>query len=154
IDGSPTIFCEPEGAYFLLEVGSKGDEVILEGYWRKALNLERGLVKLRISPGEGGAGIVGNDDSTGNVVIRGVYGSEGTPPESPVRPPRIGDLKPADSTFAIIGHRGGGRNSDYLPYSENSLEMLRFAPHLGCNAVEIDVQLTSDNVPILFHDLE
>ena len=54
--------------------------------------------------------------------------------------------------FKIIGHRGGGRNSDRLFASENSVQMLMIAERLGANAVEIDVKLTKDKIPVLFHD--
>ena len=52
----------------------------------------------------------------------------------------------------IVAHRGGGRNNDLLPASENSIEILPMAAQLGANGVEIDIQLTKDKVPVLFHD--
>ena len=154
IGGSPTILCRPEASYLLLETGGLGDEVILEGYWRKGLNLETGLVQLRIGSQNGGKEIVEGKSPPTEIVIEGAYDDEDDELENPIRLRRISGLRPADSSFTIVGHRGGGRNSDYLPHSENTLEMLRFAPRLGCNAVEIDVLLTSDGVPIVFHDLE
>ncbi len=54
--------------------------------------------------------------------------------------------------FKIIAHRGGARNSDLFHASENSLEMIRFAENLGANGIEIDIRLTKDKVPVLFHD--
>ncbi|MEY2719228.1 MAG: hypothetical protein RLZZ273_594 [Bacteroidota bacterium] len=54
--------------------------------------------------------------------------------------------------FQIIAHRGGGRNSERLGYSENSIEMMRIASWLGATAIEIDVMSTKDSVPIIFHD--
>ena len=54
--------------------------------------------------------------------------------------------------FTIIAHRGGGRNSERLGYSENSIEMMRFASRLGATAIEIDVRMTKDGIPIIFHD--
>ena len=54
--------------------------------------------------------------------------------------------------FQIIAHRGGGRNSERLGYSENSIEMMRFASWLGATAIEIDVMRTKDSIPIIFHD--
>lgn len=47
----------------------------------------------------------------------------------------------------IIGHRGA---CGYAP--ENTLESIRTAAELGVEWVEFDVKLTSDGVPILFHD--
>ena len=54
--------------------------------------------------------------------------------------------------YYVIGHRGGGRNSERLGRSENSIEMIAFAERLGCNAIEIDLQTTSDGVVIVMHD--
>lgn len=47
----------------------------------------------------------------------------------------------------IIAHRGGGALAP-----ENTLAGLRLAARLGCRAVEFDVMLTRDGVPVLIHD--
>jgi glycerophosphoryl diester phosphodiesterase len=47
----------------------------------------------------------------------------------------------------VIGHRGA---CGYAP--ENTLEAIRTAADLGAQWVELDVKLTKDSVPILFHD--
>lgn len=49
----------------------------------------------------------------------------------------------------IIGHRGA---CGYAP--ENTLESIRVAADLGTEWVELDVKLTKDDVPIIFHDDE
>ena len=47
----------------------------------------------------------------------------------------------------IIGHRGA---CGYAP--ENTLESIQAAADMGIDWVELDVKLTSDDVPIIFHD--
>ena len=47
----------------------------------------------------------------------------------------------------VIGHRG---SAAYAP--ENSLESIHTAADIGTSWVELDVKLTKDDVPILFHD--
>jgi len=47
----------------------------------------------------------------------------------------------------LIAHRGAS-----LLRPENSLESLQHAADLGADAVECDVRLTCDNVPVIFHD--
>ncbi|MDB2683213.1 glycerophosphodiester phosphodiesterase family protein [Alphaproteobacteria bacterium] len=47
----------------------------------------------------------------------------------------------------IIGHRGA---ADYAP--ENTLQGIHTAADMGVEWVELDVKLTKDDVPILFHD--
>lgn len=57
-----------------------------------------------------------------------------------------------NSNYYIIAHRGGGRNSERLGVSENSLEMIKYSESMGATGVEIDVQSTRDGIPIIFHD--
>jgi glycerophosphoryl diester phosphodiesterase len=45
------------------------------------------------------------------------------------------------SDFQILAHRGGGRNSDYLGVSENSIEMIDIAERFGSTGIEIDARL-------------
>jgi glycerophosphoryl diester phosphodiesterase len=47
----------------------------------------------------------------------------------------------------IIAHRGNAAE-----YPENTLQALASAVELGVRHLEFDVQLTSDNVPVVFHD--
>lgn len=54
--------------------------------------------------------------------------------------------------FRILAHRSGGRTSNLLSISENSLEMIGFTENFGSTGIEIDVRLTKDNVPVLYHD--
>jgi len=56
------------------------------------------------------------------------------------------------SDFYVLAHRGGGRNSERLGISENSIEMIKFAKFLGATGIEIDVKRTRDGQLIIFHD--
>lgn len=47
----------------------------------------------------------------------------------------------------LIAHRGNAAE-----YPENTLEALASAVELGVRYVELDVQLTADHVPVVFHD--
>lgn len=55
----------------------------------------------------------------------------------------------------VVGHRGSGANTiakTNLQLGENTLESLRSASALGACAVEFDVQLTKDLVPVIYHN--
>ena len=47
----------------------------------------------------------------------------------------------------VVGHRGGGTLAP-----ENTLAGIRKAAEVGLGAVEFDVMLSADNVPVLIHD--
>ena len=65
------------------------------------------------------------------------------------------DCSPASATptsprrFAVIAHRGGAGSAP-----ENTLPAFRRSLALGFDEVELDVRLSSDAVPMLFHDSE
>ncbi|WP_307622708.1 glycerophosphodiester phosphodiesterase [Streptomyces sp. V3I7] len=50
-------------------------------------------------------------------------------------------------TVTAVAHRG-----DPYRFRENTIDSLRSALQLGADAVEIDVRLTRDHVPVLLHD--
>ena len=53
----------------------------------------------------------------------------------------------------VVGHAGLGFESTLTPYPSNTLSSIRKAVE-GFNAdgVEVDVQLSKDSVPVLYHD--
>nr|XP_050846885.1 glycerophosphodiester phosphodiesterase 1 [Vespula vulgaris] len=50
--------------------------------------------------------------------------------------------------MSVIAHRGGGYD-----YPENSLSAFQNSKEKGCTAIEFDLVLTKDNVPVLYHDV-
>lgn len=150
-NGGPSIFCQKNGAFVIMESAMRGDTVVMEGYWRFAYGRETGRIRFVIPPDEGGRAIA-RGVATDSITLRGRMGGAIGPVERPVELEFVRPLKNRGRSFLIVGHRGGGRNSDLHPFSENSIPMLRFAERLGCNGVEIDIRLTADGVPVLFHD--
>ena len=58
-------------------------------------------------------------------------------------------------TSRVIGHRGMGMNKTSrrsLQLGENTLASFITAANLGASYVEMDVQLTKDNIPVIYHD--
>lgn len=53
----------------------------------------------------------------------------------------------ANCPYLVVGHRGYPEQ-----YPENCLEGLVAAAQLGAHCVELDVQFSQDNVPMVFHD--
>ncbi len=140
--GKLSIFGARLGVYFILNGGVKDSTLLFEGKWRYAVNTDIGLVRLSSSK-------VNN-----KFVLTGKYGEKDETPNMEIE---LTYLRPfskevTEKKFYIIAHRAGGRNSDYVGASENSIEILPFAELLGANGVEIDVKLSKDNIPFIYHD--
>ncbi|RYD92134.1 MAG: hypothetical protein EOP50_13160, partial [Sphingobacteriales bacterium] len=130
-----SLFCAQDGAYLVCGGRSDGNTTLLHGYWRKLSASGTGTVRL---------------EQKGNRLV-GFYGKRNQRPGLLFALERTNQL-PARQDFQIIAHRGGARNVDFLPVSENSLAMLLMAARLGATGVEIDVRWTKDEVPVLAHD--
>jgi glycerophosphoryl diester phosphodiesterase len=137
-----SFFFEEESGYLICEGRQSASGLFLKGYWRKIVNTETGTVALTISP-----------PHNGDVLISGTYGIKSNKPEKPLQMRFRSPLHNKDS-LEIIAHRGGGRNNDLLPASENSLELIKMAARFGATGVELDVKLTKDGVPVLYHDAQ
>ncbi len=152
-----SIFCEKNSSYIVMQSGMRDSSIFYAGYWRYAQSPRTGLCTLEIKPDDGAAEMLRTNTRPQRLVIRGVFGGNESVLPNPlilrfVRGLYIRSRVKFDGRFWIIAQRGGGRNSDRLPFSENSAELIKFAGKLGANGVEIDVRLTKDGVPVLYHD--
>jgi len=146
------VFGSKQGSYFLLNSGEKDSIFLFEGKWKKMQTLETGLLRLKI---DGNNGLWENSITSQTVRLKGSYGFENNPNQKELTleyiRPFSDEVK--NSNFLILAHRGGGRNSEYLGASENSVEIIAKAEQYGANGIEIDIKLTKDDVPILYHDV-
>jgi glycerophosphoryl diester phosphodiesterase len=143
-----SLFCEKNGTYMLCEGKQQGNDILLQGHWRKAAANGAGLVQLVI---RGGVSSFLNRAANNEIEIRGVFGTKSQKPRKEISllfQHSLPDVPP----FDILAHRGGSRNVDFLSVSENSVEMIRMAAQLGATGIEIDVRMTKDGVPVIFHD--
>jgi glycerophosphoryl diester phosphodiesterase len=129
---------------------SRGDSAIVIGTWRAITNQDAGRVDLAISAGEGGRDLVQGKGNGKGLILRGTVRVGSTTDRLVLR--KLGAIKARLRGFQIIAHRGGGRNSERLGRSENSIPMMLLASSLGATGIEIDVHATKDGVPIVFHD--
>lgn len=146
-----SFFCQEDVRYFIMQGKSSGDSILLNGYWRNIENTKTGKAYFFISNNAGAFALLSGLQPASPPAIRGLYGFDEEEPHKQIRFSFHRSLSPS-SGFLIVGHRGGGRNNDLLPASENSIEMLHLASRFGCNGVEIDVKLTRDKIPVLYHD--
>lgn len=154
-DGADTthylsIFGKEDAAYFICRGKELNGSVLLNGYWRKAMNRKTGKARFIITRSNGAGQLLGTQEKK-QILITGTYGNGNHEPEKKIRLKYIRPLY-SQSPLEIIAHRGGGRNGDLLPASENSVELIQMASRLGATGVEIDVQQSSDGVLVLYHD--
>ncbi|MFD2938173.1 glycerophosphodiester phosphodiesterase [Spirosoma flavum] len=157
LNGSDTthylsIFTGTDAGYFNLEGTSQTDSLVVNGYWRKLVNTLTGLVHLTIKARHNGQlqPFTGSLALGDTLVLTGLYGENTADPTQPLM---LTYRRPLNQKpFSIMAHRSGGRTSDLLPASENSVEIIKLASRLGATGIEIDVRYTKDGVPILYHD--
>jgi glycerophosphoryl diester phosphodiesterase len=149
-----SIFCEKDGAYMVLRGGVSGSSLLFEGTWRYSYGTETGLARLTISPENGGTELLGDSTANFTVEFDGNFGEGNDQPNKTLRINFTRKFSPAvlDRDFKIVAHRGGGRNSDYLGVSENTTAMIALAEQRGSNGIEIDVKLSKDGIPFIYHD--
>ena len=136
-----SLFCEKNGTYIISEAKKIGKTILFSGHWRKAAANGSGVVWLTLNI----------DNRQNNFLITGMYGSDVDKPSQRLSL-QYQKALPKKRPLQIIGHRGGARNVDLLHVSENTTSMMKMAAQLGANGVEIDVRMTKDNVPVIFHD--
>jgi glycerophosphoryl diester phosphodiesterase len=143
------------GMHFIMQAGSLDSVVLVQGYWRDGYSDATGLCNMYITREEGGTTIV-----TGNgaqkIIMHGAYGNDSGLPDQVLTLEYLRPFsdKVKNSNFYILGHRAGGRNSDRLPVSENSIAMAKFTESLGTTGVEVDPRISSDGVPFIYHDAD
>lgn len=148
-----SLFLDSDGGYIICEGRRHDSSILLDGYWRKRVSTATGKVRLTIDKDSGASLLLRNGvpPPGSDILLTGVYGFDGAVPELPLQL-RFARPLPQATPFQILAHRGGGRTADLLPASENSVEMIRLASRFGATGVEIDVKLTKDSIPVLFHD--
>lgn len=141
------------GEYCCLGVGQLDSVIFLQGYWRYAFGTDTGPVSARITKAEGGRSIV-SGVMPSQLIIRGMRGSKPNMLDNSLvlTYKRPFSEKAKSTKLIILANYGGGRNSDDLPVSENSINMLRFTQRFGSMGVEIDLHVSKDGVPFLYHD--
>ena len=112
------------------------------------------LSSFYIPTDEGGKEIISGDSLFSTIKFVGEYGEGNELANQPIvlEFKRQFSQEVKQNDFHILAHRGGGRNSDYLGVSENSIAMLNIAERFGTTGVEIDARLSKDGVPFLYHD--
>ncbi len=148
-----SIFCQKSYDYFILDAGVVDSGIVFEGNGRDLETTNTALARFFIHNDDGALDILAGKQPTTIIMKQYLFVNTQTNNQSSNFTLFKFEKKfTNDDNFYIIAHRAGGRNSDLLGPAENSLEMINLAGNLGANAIEIDIRLTNDKIPILFHD--
>ena len=144
VDNRWCIYAKHDAVFSINSGGYSGDSIMLCGYFRTVRSGSGALIDLSVSHKDG-CGELQNSLVPSSLIIRGKI-QDG----NKIVLRRIRPLNPAP--FNILAHRSGGRNSERLGVSENSLEMIKLAQYMGATGIELDVKMTRDGEIIVFHD--
>ncbi len=128
--------------------------VVVEGYWQYPTRADAGLVRLFVDPPAVAQAFCNGDRSSPDesFSLTGTYGDGNDIPTKPLELNWAHELKPWRGTFFTVAHHGACEATDHCGVSPNSIESIRLAERIGSNAAELDVRVTRDGIPILFHD--
>jgi glycerophosphoryl diester phosphodiesterase len=147
-----TVYCGQSIDFILLDGGIIDSGIVFEGYGRDLETANVNQVRILIKNNDGADELLkGKIPDSISMLISVLYDSQTGRVNQTNQYDFVRKLSNSKN-FKIIAHRGGARNSDLLPASENSLGMIKYAEYLGANGIEIDIRLTKDRIPILFHD--
>lgn len=154
--GRISFFGAKEAVFAILEGGclQGGTQLVLEGYWRYATTTDTGLVRMFVGPDEATRALCAGEkipEGTGALSIVGAIGHEYDLPQTDVAFHRKRGLTATDDKFVVVAHHGTQTIEDYGA-SENTVEGFRVAEAMGADGIELDVRVTKDGVPIMFHD--
>ena len=147
-----TVYTGKNFGYFVTQGGILGGtSVYVQGFWRYQNNAQTGLAQFTMT--EGADYVLNNSDSS-SIVFTGSWGDgQGTPSKSvvfryvrPIKPELL------QNKYYIISHHGSGGGPEYLPHTENTNEICKIIERYGANAIEIDVRISNDGIPYMYHD--
>ncbi len=152
--GTISVLTDENAGFAVLGAACLADgRVVLEGYWQYPTQVEAGLVRLFVEPPELAEALcAGDPPTTAGLVLRGAYGQDAEFPTTPLELDWSHGLKPWRGRFFTVSHHGACEITDHCGTTPNSLESIRLSERVGSNAAELDVRVTRDGFPILFHD--
>ena len=153
--GTISLLTDKNNGYAVLGGACLPDgRVVVEGYWQYPTESQAGLMRLFVDQPDTAAALCAGDapPPTTDLSLSGTYSDNDDFPTVPFSVRWNRELKPWRGRFFTIAHHGGCEATDFCGASPNSLETLRLAERVGCNAAEVDVRMTKDGVPVLFHD--
>jgi glycerophosphoryl diester phosphodiesterase len=153
--GTVSVLTNKNAGFAVLGAACLPDQrVVIEGYWQYPTRSDAGLVRLFVAQAEVAQALCNGEspEPTTDFDLKGTYGDGNDIPTKPLALRWSKELKPWRGRFFTVAHHGACEATDHCGVSPNSIETIRLAERIGSNAAELDVRVTRDGIPILFHD--
>lgn len=149
-----SFFTNAHDNYAILQAGcvEGGTKLLLEGYWRYASASDTGLIRMVVGPPDAAAALCSGSMPSSALRFDGATGTENGPLSNKASFTFQRPLIETTGKFWVSAHHGACQTVDDCGASENSVPSILMVESFGATDVEIDVRLTADGVPILFHD--
>jgi glycerophosphoryl diester phosphodiesterase len=153
--GTVSVLTDKNAGFAVLESACLPDgRVVVEGYWQYPTRTDAGLVQAFVEPPALAEALCAGQVPAvpPDFRLNGYYGRDNEFPRTPLSFAWSRELKPWRGRFYTVAHHGACENTDHCGAAPNSIETIRLAERVGSNAAELDVRITRDGIPILFHD--
>lgn len=149
-----SFFSNALGTYMILDAAMDADSnLYLSGFWRVSEFTTNGGICLSLYKDKA-APFLAHKSGPAGLQFAGDFSTDAAP-KNPITLEYVRgfSLSAIADSLAIFGHHGVETMGN-PPFSENSLEAFRQAEAYGANCLEVDIRLTRDNVPVLYHDVD
>lgn len=153
--GTVSVLTNKNAGFAVLGAACLPDQrVVVEGYWQYPTRSDAGLVRVFVQPPAVAQALCNGESPAPDpgLSLVGTYGDGNDLPTKPLELRWAHELKPWRGHFYTVAHHGACEATDHCGVSPNSIETIRLAERIGSNAAELDVRVTRDGIPILFHD--
>jgi glycerophosphoryl diester phosphodiesterase len=145
-----SFFSNTSGIFFILDYGFNPTDgsIQFSGFWRYSENANQGTINFSVASAEGASDLIMNGIAT-KLQLKGTFGSPNQSISLQYKRPFSQYVLSRE--FTIFAHHGVQTTAN-PPYAQNSINGVLHDEDYGVDALEYDVRLTKDNVPICMHD--
>lgn len=142
-----SFFSNTGGIFIILKYGYQplDGSIQFSGFWRYSETASQGNIQFSVSTADGSTDLIAGIVT--NLKLQGVFASN----NMTLKYDRDFSTFTKNNELMIFGHHGIQTTAN-PPYTENSIDGVKFDEGYGVNGLEYDVRLSKDNVPLHAHD--
>jgi glycerophosphoryl diester phosphodiesterase len=148
-----SFFSNQSGIYMIMEYGLNPTDSSLQfaGFWRYSDNPTQGLIQFSIAKTDGASDLLNHRKFTSLAIKGSFIGKSNSTQQIGLTFTRPYSSYVLSHEFTIFAHHGVFTTAN-PPYAQNSLNGVLNDEDYGVDALEFDVRLTKDHVPICVHN--